>query len=102
MARRAIQQAGARSRVAAPSIPKHCPAHAVPSILLIIAPMAALDPDIQRPFLGIHAINVFVRDQDASLSFYIEKLGFNVAFDSRLPDGTRWVAVAPPDGSAVL
>ena len=56
----------------------------------------------QRPFLGIHAVNVFVRDQDESLRFYVEQLGFGVAFDARLQSGDRWVAVAPPDGSAVL
>jgi serine phosphatase RsbU (regulator of sigma subunit)/catechol 2,3-dioxygenase-like lactoylglutathione lyase family enzyme len=56
----------------------------------------------QAPFLGIHAVNVFVRDQDQSLRFYVEQLGFDVAFDARLQSGERWVAVAPPDGSAVL
>jgi serine phosphatase RsbU (regulator of sigma subunit) len=55
-----------------------------------------------QPFLGIHAVNVFVRDQDLSLRFYVEQLGFDVAFDARLQTGQRWVAVAPPDGSAVL
>ena len=57
---------------------------------------------IMRPFLGIHAVNVFVRDQDRSLRFYVDQLGFHVAFDARLQSGERWVAVAPPDGSAVL
>src|SRR5215467_5547772 len=56
----------------------------------------------QAAFLGIHAVNVFVRDQDRSLRFYVEQLGFDLAFDARLQSGERWVAVAPPDGSAVL
>ena len=55
-----------------------------------------------EPFLGIHAVNVFVRDQDRSLRFYVDQLGFHVAFDARLQSGERWVAVAPPDGTAVL
>ena len=54
------------------------------------------------PFVGIHAVNVFVRNQDESVRFYVERLGFKVAFDARLQSGERWVAVAPPDGSAVL
>src|SRR5262245_18603638 len=54
------------------------------------------------PFLGIHAINIFVRDQEKSLRFYVDKLGFEVASDTRLQSGARWVAVAPPNGSAVL
>jgi len=53
-------------------------------------------------FLGLHAVTVFVRDQDRSLRFYVDQLGFHVAFDARLQSGERWVAVAPPDGTAVL
>jgi serine phosphatase RsbU (regulator of sigma subunit) len=45
---------------------------------------------------------VFVRDQERSLRFYLDQLGFRLAFDARLESGQRWVAVAPPDGSAVL
>lgn len=52
--------------------------------------------------LRIHAINVFVRDQDVSLRFYVEQLGFSLVGDVRFENGERWVAVAPPDGSAVL
>src|SRR5436309_6853928 len=54
------------------------------------------------PFLGIHAVNVFVRDQDQSLRFYVDQLGFDLAFDARSQSGDRWLAVAPPDGTAVL
>jgi serine phosphatase RsbU (regulator of sigma subunit) len=32
----------------------------------------------------------------------VDQLGFEVAFDARLPSGDRWLAVTPPDGSAVL
>jgi serine phosphatase RsbU (regulator of sigma subunit) len=58
--------------------------------------------DRREPYLRIHAVNVFVRDQDRSLRFYLDQLGFHLAFDARLPSGQRWVAVAPPDGTAVL
>ncbi|HWZ33608.1 MAG TPA: SpoIIE family protein phosphatase [Bryobacteraceae bacterium] len=53
-------------------------------------------------FLGVHAVNVFVRDQEQSLRFYVDQLGFDLAFDARLQTGERWIAVAPPDGTAVL
>ena len=43
-----------------------------------------------------------MRDQDEALRFYTEALGFGVAFDAKLQSGERWVAVAPPDGTAVL
>lgn len=52
--------------------------------------------------LRIHAINIYVRDQNQSLEFYLHKLGFHLVGDVRLGNGNRWVAVAPPDGSAVL
>jgi phosphoserine phosphatase RsbU/P len=58
--------------------------------------------DGQRPYLRIHAINIFVRDQDQSLRFYLDQLGFSLVGDVRFGSGQRWVAVAPPDGSAVL
>jgi serine phosphatase RsbU (regulator of sigma subunit)/predicted enzyme related to lactoylglutathione lyase len=54
------------------------------------------------PHLRVHAINVYVRDQDQSLKFYVDQLGFQIAFDAQLQTGERWVAVAPPDGSALL
>lgn len=54
------------------------------------------------PYLRLHAVNIFVRDQERSLRFYVDQLGFEVAFDARLQSGERWVAVAPQDGSAVL
>ena len=58
--------------------------------------------DRQDPYLRLDAVNIFVRDQDRSLQFYLDKLGFSLAFDARLQSGQRMVAVAPPDGTAVL
>src|SRR5271169_2540613 len=56
----------------------------------------------EEQYLRLHCVNIFVRDQDRSLRFYLDQLGFHLAFDARLQSGDRWVAVAPPDGSAVL
>ena len=53
-------------------------------------------------YLRVHAVNVYVRDQDRSLRFYLEQLGFSLAFDVCLQSGQRWVGVSPPDGTAVL
>ena len=66
------------------------------------ADRSALPLDLQQPYLRIHAINIFVRDQDQSLRFYVDQLGFSLVGDVRFGSGQRWVAVAPPDGSAVL
>jgi serine phosphatase RsbU (regulator of sigma subunit)/catechol 2,3-dioxygenase-like lactoylglutathione lyase family enzyme len=53
-------------------------------------------------FLSVHAVRVFVRDLERSLRFYVDQLGFRLAIDARLQNGERWVAVSPPDGTAVL
>jgi serine phosphatase RsbU (regulator of sigma subunit)/predicted enzyme related to lactoylglutathione lyase len=58
--------------------------------------------DCQSPYLRIFCFTVFVRDQDRSLQFYLDQLGFNLITDNRLEGGGRWVAVAPPDGSGFL
>jgi lactoylglutathione lyase len=39
-------------------------------------------------------------DQDASIAFYTEKLGFTVAADVAYGEGYRWVELAPPGGGA--
>lgn len=54
------------------------------------------------PFLRMHAVNIYVKDQQRSLEFYLDTLGFRIAFDARLDSGQRLLAVSPPDGTAVL
>jgi catechol 2,3-dioxygenase-like lactoylglutathione lyase family enzyme len=56
----------------------------------------------ESPYLRLQSATVYVRDQDASLRFYVDKLGFSVAYDVEFQPGFRWAAVAPPDGDAVL
>lgn len=53
-------------------------------------------------YLSVHAVSVYVRDLERSIRFYVETLGFRLAFDSTIASGQRAVAVAPPDGSVVL
>ena len=54
------------------------------------------------PFLRVHAVNIYVKDQARSLDFYLNTLGFHIAYDARVGSGERLLAVSPPDGSAVL
>jgi len=61
-----------------------------------------MSPDRQAPYLRIFFSTVFVRDQDRSLRFYVDQLGFSLVVDNRFEGGGRWIAVAPPDGSAIL
>lgn len=64
-----------------------------------VANQAAEQPKLH---LRMHAVNVFVRDQEKSLRFYLDKLGFKLAYDIRLQSGQRWLGVSPPDGTAIL
>jgi serine phosphatase RsbU (regulator of sigma subunit)/catechol 2,3-dioxygenase-like lactoylglutathione lyase family enzyme len=59
-------------------------------------------PGRQDPYLRLGTVAVFVRDQERSLRFFVEQLGFELAFDTQLSSGERWLAVSPPDGTAVL
>ena len=58
--------------------------------------------DRHDPYLGLLCVNIFVRNLDRSLRFYTDQLGFSLVVDESYESGGRWVAVAPPDGNAVL
>jgi serine phosphatase RsbU (regulator of sigma subunit) len=54
------------------------------------------------PYLRVFKSTVYVRNHDKSLKFYVDQLGFSVVADARFDFDGRWVAIAPPDGSAIL
>ena len=58
--------------------------------------------DRQDPYLRLGAITIFVRDQDRSLRFYLDQLGFQLAFDAPFESAERSIAIRPPDGTALL
>jgi serine phosphatase RsbU (regulator of sigma subunit)/catechol 2,3-dioxygenase-like lactoylglutathione lyase family enzyme len=64
--------------------------------------MASFPQPSPDQILRIHCVKVFVRDQEQSLRFYLDQLGFRLVADTLLQSGERWLAVAPPDGDAVL
>jgi catechol 2,3-dioxygenase-like lactoylglutathione lyase family enzyme len=41
-------------------------------------------------------VALLVRDYDEALSFFVDKLSFDLVEDSDLGSGKRWVVVAPP------
>lgn len=49
---------------------------------------------------NVRTIGVPVSDQDAALTFFVDRLGFAVQMDAELQPGFRWVEVAAP-GSPV-
>jgi serine phosphatase RsbU (regulator of sigma subunit)/predicted enzyme related to lactoylglutathione lyase len=56
----------------------------------------------ERPYLRIFKSTVYVRDHERSLDFYVNRLGFNILADVDLTFDGRWVAIAPPDGQAII
>ena len=57
----------------------------------------------QDPYLRVLSVHVFVRDQDRSLRFYVDQLGFVLVADAKnYESGGRLVLVAPPDGNTFL
>jgi serine phosphatase RsbU (regulator of sigma subunit)/predicted enzyme related to lactoylglutathione lyase len=64
--------------------------------------MATPSQPSPNQILRIHCVKVFVRDQERSLHFYLDQLGFRLVADTLLQSGERWLAVAPPDGDTVL
>ena len=67
-----------------------------------LSDQTAVRLDRQDPYLRVLCINIFVRDQDRSLRFYRDQLGFAVVVDESYDGVGRWLAVAPPDGNTVL
>jgi serine phosphatase RsbU (regulator of sigma subunit) len=59
-------------------------------------------PERKELYLRIQAVDVFVRDLEQSLEFYVGQLGFKLVSDVVLQSGQRRLSVAPQDGSAVL
>jgi len=45
------------------------------------------DRAMSTSYLRLHSVDVFVQDQERSLRFYIDQLGFELAFDARLQSG---------------
>jgi catechol 2,3-dioxygenase-like lactoylglutathione lyase family enzyme len=59
--------------------------------------------DREDLYLALQHVTLLVSDQDRSLRFFVDRLGFNLFADHLMPGGRgRWVAVAPPDGTQSL
>ena len=74
--------------------------HAISSARIFAEPAERECPEC--PYLRIFKSTVYVRDHEKSLKFYLDQLGFSIVADARFDFDGRWVAIAPPDGSAVL
>ncbi len=56
--------------------------------------------DGKDPYLCLHFVIMYCRDQERSLRFYVDKLGFRVVVDHKFDNGQRWIEVGPSDGNA--
>jgi serine phosphatase RsbU (regulator of sigma subunit)/catechol 2,3-dioxygenase-like lactoylglutathione lyase family enzyme len=56
--------------------------------------------DRTEPFLRLQFVSVFVSDQERSLRFFTDQLGFKLMVDVHFASGNRFLQVAPPDGTA--
>jgi lactoylglutathione lyase len=50
----------------------------------------------------VGSIALLVRDYDEAITFYTDKLQFDLVEDTDLGGGKRWVLVAPPDAESCL
>lgn len=50
----------------------------------------------------IHSATVYVRDQDAALEFYVNRLEFEKRTDVPFGEESRWIEVAPPGRDTAL
>src|SRR5256885_16392850 len=57
---------------------------------------AALRAALLQPFLRLNFVTLWVRDQERSRRFFVEKLDFEAIVDVQNPEGGRWIVVAPP------
>ena len=53
-------------------------------------------------YLRLHFVTIYVSDQERSVRFFVDQLGFSIVSDVRFASGNRWVEVGPPDGTAIL
>ncbi len=50
----------------------------------------------------LHSTTIMVGDQERSLDFYVNTLGWEKRIDAMMGDGYRFLTVAPPGGQAEL
>ena len=68
----------------------------------LTAQRCSFHPDRHDPYLRLGTFPVFVRNPDRSRQFYLDQLGFLLAFNAPLASAEPSLAVTPPDGTAML
>jgi serine phosphatase RsbU (regulator of sigma subunit)/catechol 2,3-dioxygenase-like lactoylglutathione lyase family enzyme len=68
----------------------------------MLARLGSFQPDRHDPYLRLGTIAVFISDKEQSRRFYLDQLGFRLVLDAPLQSAGSFLAVTPPDGTAVL
>jgi catechol 2,3-dioxygenase-like lactoylglutathione lyase family enzyme len=55
-----------------------------------------------QPNIRVSTVFLPVADQDRSLAFFRDQLGFDVRQDATYGEGARWIEVAPPGSTTVI
>jgi catechol 2,3-dioxygenase-like lactoylglutathione lyase family enzyme len=55
-----------------------------------------------QPIMRLATVFLPVADQDRSLAFFRDQLGFDVRSDTTYGEGARWIEVAPPGSTTVI
>src|ERR671921_815290 len=51
---------------------------------------------------GIASTSIFVKDQEESLNFWVDKIGFEVICDLQLESNFRWIEIAPRSSNSSI
>ena len=51
---------------------------------------------------GIASTSIFVKDQQESLNFWVDKIGFEVICDLQLESNLRWIEIAPKSSNSSI
>ena len=51
---------------------------------------------------GVRTISIPVEDQNVALDFYVDTLGFSILCDTPIPNGGRWIELAPGGDNVII
>jgi lactoylglutathione lyase len=51
---------------------------------------------------GVRTISIPVEDQNVALDFYVDILGFRILRDNLIPNGGRWIELAPGGDNVII
>src|SRR5437764_14346915 len=61
-----------------------------------------IDNVTKTEIVDVGVVGVPVTDQDEALDFYLRQLGFECRVDTPIPNGGRWIMVAPTSATTAI